>query len=312
MIRSYRFKVIGALGFLLVWPATAVLAAEDIQLSEVVSGIYVYQGVHEQMSPANLGAIGNSGFIIGERAVAVIDPGGSPEFGRLLNAAVRKVTDLPIEYLVLTHFHPDHVAGSSAFPDVVQVIAHENYAQAMTQRAQFFVERFAELLPGSVQEIFRLPTTKVLAGQSIDIDLGGRVLSIEAHPLAHTDNDITVHDRRSNTLWASDLIFSERTPSLDGSLKGWLEVLNSLDSRNYDLTVPGHGEPDFWPGLLEPQKEYLQLLLEDVRKMLDKGTPLSEVLAIHDASHSSKSGWALYAAQHGSNLAKAYSELEWE
>jgi len=313
MISMRRFyAVICVVGFAVFYPATVAAAAKVLDVTEVASGIFLYQGVHEQMSPANLGGIGNAGFIVGERAVAVIDSGGSPAFGRLLKQTVESLTDLPIEYLVLTHFHPDHAAGSTAFPDVQHVVAHENHAQAMTQRAQFYLDRFDALLPGTVQDVFRLPTEHIAAGKTLQIDLGERILSIEAFPLSHTDNDLAVHDQKTNTLWASDLVFAERTPSLDGSLTGWLSVLAILDERGYELTIPGHGAPGEWSELVAPQRNYLLQLRDQVRELLDRGMPLSEVLARHDASGTSHPSWALYAVQHGSNLAKAYSELEWE
>ncbi|MFK7996865.1 MAG: quinoprotein relay system zinc metallohydrolase 2 [Granulosicoccus sp.] len=288
------------------------MGADGVSVSEVADGIFVYQGVHEQMSPTNLGGIGNSGFIVGERAVAVIDPGGSPEFGRKMKIAVEDVTNLPVEYIVLTHFHPDHAAGAHAFPEASHVIAHQNFSRAMTQRAQFYVDRFSTTLNGSVRDVFRIPTQEIQPQRSVDIDLGGRVLTVEAVAVAHTDNDVIVHDLQTNTLWASDLVFSGRTPSLDGSLKGWLEVLSLLDARDYDLTIPGHGVPAAWPELLAPQRAYLLELESSVREMLAKGMSLSEVLVEHDASRNSDRGWALFAFQHGSNLAKVYAELEWE
>ena len=291
----------------------AAMAGDDIEINEVADGIFLYQGPNEQMTFGNLGAIGNTGFIVGEQSVAVIDSGGSPEFGRRLRNAVKQVTDLPIEYLILTHFHPDHVAGAVAFPEALQLIAHENYERAMTQRALFYVERFTRLLPRNVEEAFLPSTTNVSIGQTMEIDLGGRILIIEAHALAHTDNDISVHDLKTNTFWASDLLFAQRTPALDGSLTGWLEVLSTLDERNYGLTIPGHGTPAQWSDLLKPHADYLHRLKDDVRAMLDKGQSLSEVLQQHEAAAESYPlKWALYAEQHGSNLAKAYTELEWE
>lgn len=288
------------------------LGDDTIEVREVASGIYMYQGPHELMSITNLGSIGNSGFIIGERSVAVIDPGGGLEFGRRLRKSIEKVTNLPVEHLILTHFHPDHVAGAVAFREVTQIIAHENHARAVTQRAQFYVDRFEDLLPDNVQQAFQLPNVSVPVGQPLEIDLGGRKLVIEAHTLAHTDNDITVHDLQTNTLWASDLLFAQRTPSLDGSLKGWLMVLSELDERNYGLTIPGHGTPGPWSELIAPQASYLNHLHDSVRTMLHDGMALSDVLKNHDASDSQSSDWALFAVQHGSNLSKAYSELEWE
>ena len=288
------------------------MGGDVIEIHEVADGIFMYQGPNEQVSSRNLGAIGNTGFIVGEQSVAVIDSGGSPEFGRRLRNAVKQVTDLPIEYLILTHFHPDHVAGAVAFPEALQVITHENYGRAMTQRALFYVQRFTKLLPQDGEEAFLPSSTSVAVGQKMEIDLGGRILIIEAHPLAHTDNDISVYDLQTDTFWASDLLFAQRTPALDGSLTGWLEVLSKLDERNFGLTIPGHGAPAQWSELLEPHADYLNRLKDDVRAMLDKGQSLSEVLEQHEAAENHPSKWALYAEQHGSNLAKAYTELEWE
>lgn len=294
------------------WSCLQVGIAKDSLFEEIASGIYLKQGVHEQMSLANLGAIGNSGFIIGAHSVAVIDPGGSLQSGEMMKNTIRELTELPINYLVLTHFHPDHVAGAMAFKDVENIIAHENYSRAVAQRAQFYLDRFNQLLPGSTEEVFLLPNQTVSVGTSLSIELGDRSLSLTAYPLAHTDNDLTVYDKTTNSLWASDLIFEQRTPSLDGSLIGWLDVLSQLSQFNNTMIIPGHGKPGKAADLVAPQVVYLKQLRDNIRAKLNAGVALSEVLALHDAAAGYHPHWTLFAAQHGSNLAKAYSELEWE
>lgn len=288
------------------------ISAQDFQPLQVAEGIYMLKGVHEQMSASNLGAISNTGFIVGSEAVAVIDPGGSPAAGLKLAQALESITELPVRYVVLTHFHPDHVAGSSAFPEATHFIAHEKYNRSLAQRAQFYLDRFEQVWSGDSDAVFKVATHSIAAGQTLEIDLGDRLLSVEAYPVAHSDNDLTVHDVLTNTLWASDLLFAQRTPSLDGSLNGWIEVLERLQSQSYDLVIPGHGDPGSWASVANRQMDYLPKLRDDTRDFLQHGVALSEVLNRHDANPVSAQKWLLFPEQHGSNLSKAYTELEWE
>ncbi len=81
-----------------------------------------------------------------------------------------------------------------------------------------------------------------------EIDLGGRVLALTAHGIAHTDCDLSVFDLSTGTLLPADLLFVQRVPSLDGSLKGWLKELETLRKVPARRAVPGHGPTSVdWP-----------------------------------------------------------------
>src|SRR5205085_8352466 len=96
-----------------------------LAVTEIASGIFVHNGVHEEASAANEDAIANIGFIIGDEVVAVLDPGGSFAEGNGLRAAIRDRTDRPIRYVILTHVHPDHIFGAAAFrEDHTDVVGH--------------------------------------------------------------------------------------------------------------------------------------------------------------------------------------------
>ncbi|MEO8333109.1 MAG: MBL fold metallo-hydrolase, partial [Gallionella sp.] len=110
----------------------AVAYADPLSVVQVAPGIYVHHGVHRDINIDYGGDICNIGFIVGSKGVAVIDTGGSPKIGAQLRAAIRKVTDLPILYVINTHVHPDHVLGNAAFKgDQPTFVGHEKLADAM-------------------------------------------------------------------------------------------------------------------------------------------------------------------------------------
>lgn len=281
---------------------------DDYHVREIAHGIYLHQGVHQEMSLANRGDISNAGFIVGSRSVAVIDPGGSEAVAKALKAAIARTTNLPVSHVVLSHFHPDHVAGAAVFSTVETIVSHHHYPRAVAQRAAFYLPRLSELSGRSPATAFIAPT--LLVDESIDIDLGQRPLRVVAHPVAHTDNDLAVFDITTKTLWASDLVFVDRLPSLDGSLTGWLEVLEKWSSKTLSLVVPGHGKPGTWDDTAGPQIRYLKALRDSVRGALAEGLRLSEVL--RPGAIPVTGSWELIEQQHPANITKAYTELEWE
>ncbi len=285
------------------------LAGSDFAITEVAPGIYLHQGVHEQMSTFNHGDIANSGFIMGSAAVAVVDPGGSVHNAHLLYDAIRAHTSLPVRYVVLTHIHPDHVAGVSVFPASSEVIAHTHYPRALAQRGNFYFDRFPDLFGGDRQKGLRVPDT--LVDGELRIDLGERQLLITAYPTAHTDNDLSVLDVNTKTLFASDLLFAQRTPSLDGSLSGWLQVLQRMEGEDYGLVIPGHGQPGSWATVAAPQINYLNALKLNISRQIERGFTLSETIA-NEMNSPDTDGWQLFDEVHPVNVTKAYTELEWD
>ncbi|MCG8073615.1 MAG: MBL fold metallo-hydrolase, partial [Candidatus Thiodiazotropha taylori] len=108
---------------LLTTSATGVMAGEGFQ--QIAPGLYFSSGVHQDFSKSNKGQIANTGFIVGSERVAIIDTGSSYQQGVRIREQVRAVTDLPIDYVILTHMHPDHALGTSAFSkDSPLVICH--------------------------------------------------------------------------------------------------------------------------------------------------------------------------------------------
>jgi quinoprotein relay system zinc metallohydrolase 2 len=284
----------------------------ELPLKEIASGVYCFSGVHELMTGDNEGAICNLGVIVGADAAAVIDTGGSIIEAKALIAAVRKITDKPIRYAVNTHMHPDHVFGNAAFRDIGATLAgHQNLPAALQARGEFYLQRFQGLLGDGVMRGVEIVVPTLLVEDALELDLGGRTLQLRAWKPAHTDNDLTVFDSASGTLFGGDLVFLSHLPTIDGSLLGWMRQLDELASIKAAQIVPGHGPaPSAWPDALKAQRHYFDVLARDIRKSIASGQPLSE--AVKTAAQSESGNWALFEEFNERNATVAYAELEWE
>jgi quinoprotein relay system zinc metallohydrolase 2 len=295
----------------------AVLAAlpgradAPLAMTEVAAGVFVHGGVHEEASPANNDAIANIGFVLGDDGAAVIDPGGSAKEGRELRAAIRARTDRPIRYVILTHVHPDHIFGAAAFrDDKPDFVGHAKLPGALAQRGGYYLRRLREAL-GEGAEGSEIVTPTSLVSTRLDLDLGGRRLVLRAHRAAHTDNDLTIFDEKTRTLWLSDLLFVDRLPVVDGSLVGWLDELDHLTAIAADRAVPGHGPTAVpWPVAAEPERRYLETLARETRAAIKAGTSIAG--AATQVGQSERGRWLLFDEFHPRNVTASYKELEWE
>jgi len=292
-------------------PCTAPAPA-PLAMTALGDGAYVFYGAQQEMSAANQGAIANIGFIVGDRCVAAVDSGGSAAEGARLRAAIRAVTDRPVCAVINTHMHPDHVYGNSAFvPDAPQFIGHVHLEPALSARREAYDKLLHREL-GELADDARLvmPTRSVKPGEPLSLDLGGRTLILQAWSTAHTDNDLTVYDERSGTLWAGDLLFSERIPSLDGSVVGWLAALDQLERMNPRRVIPGHGPSGNWRDTLAAERRYLQALADGVRAAIRAHRTIGQ--AMEEVAPEERGRWLLFDGYHRHNIAAAYAELEWE
>ena len=301
---------------MLLGSGVALLASESratsasFALQEVAPGIHVRQGVHEEATVENQDGIANIGFIVGARSVAVIDPGGSLADGEALRTQLRRITDKPIGHVIFTHLHPDHVFGAIAFvDDHPHFVAHARMLRALVSRGEFYRNRLADVL--GIEQAGDYDKPDLLVSDTLEIDLGDRTLHLAAHRTAHTDNDLTIFDAQTATLWAGDLLFVDRVPALDGSIVGWLKVMDELRRVPARRAVPGHGPASVpFPDAMAAQQRYLSMIARDVREMLAHGGSIEQAVA--SIGQSERGRWVLFDEYNGRNVTSAFKELEWE
>lgn len=285
--------------------------ALPLSVEQISPGIYVHHGKHEDISANYSGDICNISFVIGDKGVAVIDTGGSPKLGAAFRETIRGMTSLPILYVINTHVHPDHVMGNAAFkPDKPIFIGHQKLAVAMALRKDAYLRNQSVWVGADAagSELIE-PTLPISTTQ--EVDLGGKILRLTAHPVAHSPSDLTVFETTSKTLWTGDLLFIERTPSIDGDAAAWLNVIEQLRAISATQIVPGHGSVSQHPdAALDDEKRYLTTLLSDVRTAIKRGDSMEQT--IPTAAQSEREKWLLFDIVNRRNVALIFPKLEWE
>jgi quinoprotein relay system zinc metallohydrolase 2 len=283
-----------------------------LDVHEIAPGVYAHQAPISIMDARTGGDLANVGFIVGDEAVAVIDTGGSVAIGRRLLAAIKKVTDKPIRYVINTHEHPDHIFGDAAFDmPGVTFVGHKNMPRELQARGAHYIETLRHTMGDALLKDVRIIVPTLLVDQDTRLDLGHRMIDLHAWPPMHTDCDVTVFDETTRTLFTGDLLFLQHVPVIDGSVLGWLKNMDALAAIPARLAVPGHGPIGVaWPQALADEKRYFTTLTKDLRGFIKKGDDITQ--AARDAGKSEADKWRLFNDYNPRNATAGFAELEWE
>lgn len=188
-------------------------------------------------------AVANAGFVVGDDGVAVIDTLGTAEAAPQLLTAIRTLTNLPIRFVINTHYHLDHVAGNRVFADAGAIVMAQRNV-----RDWVHTETIRTFGPNITPDLKAL-TDAVVAPMMVydkdaDVYLGSRQIQIRSFP-GHTGGDSIVLIPDAEVAFAGDLLAHDVLPSLgDASTNQWIDTLDMLLADKPDhIFVPGHGHP---------------------------------------------------------------------
>jgi cyclase len=258
-MRTKLLLLIPALVFISA-PAFAADAPSPFALHEIGPGVWAAID-NPDAKAARAGA--NAGFVIGSDGVLVVDTFENPNAAKELLNQIRQKTNLPIRFVVNTHYHLDHVAGNNIFAAAgATVLAQDNVrAWERSENKKFFG---AKITPEQTQMVETLGLPSITYHDGVVLYLGTRQLIVRSLP-GHTGSDSAVFVPDANVLFCGDLFWNHTLPNLiDASTKPWIETLDAGIRHHPDATfVPGHGEVGHVQDLKD-FRDYLSDLRSDV------------------------------------------------
>ena len=229
-------------------------------------------------SAEGLGA--NSGFVVGDESVLVVDSRFSYNHARQLLKAIRSVTDLPVRYLVNTHYHPDHVWGNSIFrAEGAIILARPETSIEMERFSPVYMDYYRGRKP-EVYEIIKdvepaFPDSFV--ADELRLDLGGIEAVVNFFGPAHTAGDLVVSVPSKGIVFTGGLISNGYHPNMGdqgADFMNWLAVLDRLADSKPKIVVPGQG-PAGDEGMIGLQRSYLVNLAALTVDSIRRGRSLS-------------------------------------
>jgi len=270
-------------------------------------GHNVYAAIDDEKGDAGA----NAGFVIGDDGVLVIDTYENEAAAKQLLAEIRKLTKLPIKFVVNTHYHLDHVAGNALFEQAGAVMmAQRNVSRWIhTENLKFFGKN---IKPEQKAMVEGLAAPKVLYDTDLDVLLGSREILVHVFP-GHTGGDSVVMIPDAKVVFCGDLFWRNTLPNLiDASTENWMETLEDLQTPAPSAAVvyvPGHGDPgDFHD--VEAFRGYLGEVRGLVRKQVKEGKTGDGLLdAVFPAVKEKYGQWNFFEYFAKSNIKDVEAEL---
>src|SRR5579872_5382640 len=204
----------GAVLFLLAaWPIAA--AKPDFRLQQIGQGVWAAIVNDDGL------AGGNAGFAIGGDGVVVIDTFQDPRPAKALLAEIRKLTPLPVRFVVNTHYHLDHVNGNDVFAAAgATIVAHPNVRDwERTENLKWWGDKIKPEVKARVESL-KLPD--VVYDQGVDLYLGSRKIEVRSYP-GHTGGDSIVYVHDAGVLFCGDLFWKQHIPNMiDATSDAWI------------------------------------------------------------------------------------------
>jgi len=286
--------------------STGDLEQKKVTFAELAPGAYAYTAEGDP----------NTGVIVGDDGVMVIDAQATPRMAEDVIAKIRTVTDKPIKYVLLTHYHAVRVLGASGY-HAQEIIASRDTYDLIVERGQQDYEselgRFPRLFQGA-DSIPGLTWPTIVFDNKMTLFMGKKRVEIMQLGRGHTKGDTVVWLPEDRVLYSGDLVEYGATPYTgDAYLEDWPQTLYRLAALNPARLVPGRGDALMTPELcgkaIAETRAFVTQMYQTVKKARDKGASLRDAFAeTRDALQPQFGGWVIFEHCLPFDVSRAYDE----
>ncbi len=282
------------------------MSEKKISFTKIGEGLYAFTAEGDP----------NSGVIIGDESVMIIEAQATPRLANKVIECVRSVTDKPISHVVLTHYHAVRVLGASAF-NADQIIMSDMTRAMVVERGQedwdSEFQRFPRLFEGH-ESIPGLTWPTTTFDGSMSVYLGNRRVDLMHLGRAHTAGDIVINVPDQNVMFTGDIVeYHSACYCGDGHFADWGDTLDNIKSFEVDAIAPGRGDAlvgqDMVNRAIESTRDFVESTYRHVAKVAARNGSLKEAWDACRAECDPKfSDYAIYEHCLPFNVARAYDE----
>jgi len=286
-------------------------SAGSLEIQPVTDNVYALVGGKEQRSPDNLANNATFGVVVTNDGIVLIDPGGSRKGAEEIDAAIRTISDKPVRYVVDTGGQDHRWLGNGYWKEKGATIIASADAIADQRERQSMQFTMLDALIGDALE----GTEPVYADTVFDRDyafsLGGLDFEIVHPAAAHTPGDSYVWLAARDTVFAGDIVFTERILGVlaESSSSGWLEAFDSIAALEPEHVVPGHGHATTLAKAKADTYDYIANLRDRIGEHIEAG---GDMIGSVEVDQSAFSYLEQFDALARRNAQQVFSEMEWE
>jgi len=282
------------------------MTEKKISFTEVGDGLWAFTAEGDP----------NSGVIIGDDSVMIVEAQATPRLANKVIEKVREVTDKPITHVTLTHYHAVRVLGASAF-GAQQVIMGEKARSMVAERGQedwdSEFQRFPRLFEGH-ESIPGLTWPTTTFNDRMTVYLGNRRIDLMHLGRAHTAGDIVIYVPDANTMFTGDIVeYHSACYCGDGHFHDWPDTLDNIRAFDLDAIAPGRGDalvgPKMVNAALDATEDFVRSTYRPAAREALKGGTLKDAWdAVRAECDPKFKDYAIYEHCLPFNVARAYDE----